>query len=43
MELVNTLVALEIRNTPRVNVIFRGNTVSTKIVDSFMKITGKKD
>lgn len=37
---IKTIIQSEIENTPNPNIIFRGNTVGTKSVDTYMRLVG---
>ncbi|ORX55529.1 hypothetical protein BCR36DRAFT_188243, partial [Piromyces finnis] len=39
---IKTLVSLEIKNTDDPNIIFRGNSLTTKIIDQYMKLIGNR-
>jgi len=42
VEGIKTLVSLEIKNTDDPNIIFRGNSLTTKIIDQYMKLVGSR-
>jgi hypothetical protein len=39
---IKALVSLEIKNTDDPNIIFRGNSLTTKIIDQYMKLIGSR-
>ena len=42
LDFIYLLSADEIKHTEHANVIFRGNSLTTKVIDLYMKITGFK-
>ena len=42
VEGIKTLVSLEVKNTDDPNIIFRGNSLTTKIIDQYMKLIGSR-
>ncbi|ORX82729.1 hypothetical protein BCR32DRAFT_292449 [Anaeromyces robustus] len=42
VEGIKTLVSLEVKNTEDPNIIFRGNSLTTKIIDQYMKLIGSR-